>query len=114
MDTGTIETPDGKVVGVFMKQVLGTQQQKIQIEGTVVGKQLKLTLDGNNPLKPAPWNDQVLGLFKQHTILKDREAKPGDTFTYLSFEPTINLVMKAECIVKGLSRNPVDGDEAEK
>ncbi len=100
MDTGTIESSDGKVVGTFMKQGLGTQQQKI-IDGAVVGKQLKLTLDGDRPLKSAPWNPEVLGLYKQHTIFKDREAKPGDTFTYLSFEPTINLVMKVEVVVKG-------------
>lgn len=100
MDTGSVETADGKVTGVFMKQYLGKKQQ-LQIDGIVKGSQIHLTLNGNTPLKPAPWNPEVLGLFKQHRLLKDREAKPGDKFTYQSFEPTINLVLKTEVHVKG-------------
>src|SRR5688500_17319889 len=43
-DTGTIETPDGKVTGVFMKQFLGRKQQ-MQIDGTVDGDVINLTLN---------------------------------------------------------------------
>jgi len=100
MDTGSIETFDGKVVGVFMKQFLGKQQQ-LQVDGTVSGDQVHLMLNGKSPLKPAPWNNEVLGLYKQQSLFRDRDLKAGDKFTYLSFEPTINLVIKAEVAVKG-------------
>ena len=100
MDTGSIETGNGKVIGVFMKQFLGKQQQ-LQVDGTVSGDQVQLTLNGKTPLKPAPWNDEVLGLYKQQKLYKDRALRAGDKFTYLSFEPTINLVIKAEVAVKG-------------
>jgi len=99
-DTGSIETADGKVVGVFMKQFLGKKQQ-LQIDGTVKGSQVHLTLNGNQPLKPAPWNSEVLGLFKQENLFKDRELKPGSKFTFLSFEPIINIVLTTEVHVKG-------------
>lgn len=100
MDTGSIETPQGKVRGVFMRQILGKNQQ-LQIDGTVIGNQIELTLNGKQALKPAPWNHDVVGLYKQQTIYRDHDLKPGDKFTYLSFEPTINLVLKTGVMAKG-------------
>src|SRR5439155_5570706 len=81
MDTGSIETPDGKVAGVFMKHFLGKEQQ-LQIDGKIVGKEIELTLNGQTKLKPAPWNGDVVGLFKQQGIFKDRDLKTGDKFSY--------------------------------
>ncbi|MBI1833002.1 MAG: transglutaminase domain-containing protein, partial [Planctomycetes bacterium] len=100
MDTGTIETPDGIVTGTFMTQYLGKKQQT-RIDGAVVGNQVKLTLNGNTPLNPAPWKADVLGQYKQLNLFKDRDLKAGDTFTFQTFEPTINLVIKMEVHVKG-------------
>jgi hypothetical protein len=100
METGSIETGDGKVTGVSMKQLLA-KEQTLQIDGAVVGNQLQLTLNGKTPLKPAPWNPDVLGLFKQETFFKDRNLKPGDSITFQSFEPTINLVIKVNVTAKG-------------
>ena len=54
MDTGSTETRDGRVIGVFMRQLLG-QKQAVSITGEVVGDQLRLTLNGAKPLPPAPW-----------------------------------------------------------
>jgi transglutaminase-like putative cysteine protease len=99
-DTGTTETPEGTVVGTFMKQYQAKKQQT-QIEGAVVGKQLHLTLNGNTPLKPAPWNSEVVGLYKQEYLFKDRDLSPGAKFTFLSFEPFINNVLKTEAVVRG-------------
>jgi hypothetical protein len=99
MDTGTEETPEGKVVGVFMRQFLGRGKQ-LTITGTVKGKQLLLVQDGIHKLKPAPWNDQVVGQFKQRQIFKDKNVKPGDHFSFLTFEPSINLVIRTEVKVK--------------
>ncbi len=100
MDTGSVESAEGKVLGVFMKQFLGKKQQT-QIEGTVVGNQVQLLLNGNTRLKPAPWHGDAVGLFKQQSLFKDRELKPGDTFMYRHFEPTINLVVKTAVNAKG-------------
>lgn len=92
MDVGTEETKEGKVLGVFMIQPLG-KNKKLELTGKVVGKQLKLIMDGGKSLQPAPWDDQVVGLYKQQTLFRDRQVKPGDQFSFLSFEPSINLVV---------------------
>src|SRR5262249_53838449 len=99
MDTGNTETADGKVVGVFMRQYLG-QNKQLEITGVVAGKQLRLTLDHTKPLEPAPWDDKVVGLVGQQRLLAEHKVKPGDAFSYKSFEPTVNLVIKNEVEVK--------------
>jgi hypothetical protein len=99
MDTGDSESTDGKVLGVFMRQYLG-QNKQLEITGVVSGKQLKLTLDRTKPLAPAPWDDQVIGLAGQLRLFADKKIKPGDSFSFRSFEPTVNLVIKNHVEVK--------------
>ncbi len=93
MNTGNIETADGTVVGIFTRQFLGTKKT-LDISGRVVGKQLKLTLDKTKQMAPAPWDDNVMSVYKQQTLFRDKKTKPGDTFVYRSFEPSINLVVE--------------------
>src|SRR5438552_18815025 len=45
METGTEETADGKVVGVFTRQFLGKNQQMV-LTGTVQDSQLHVLVDG--------------------------------------------------------------------
>jgi hypothetical protein len=113
MDTGTIETEEGKVVGVFMRQYLGKNKQ-LDLTGTVVGNELRLTLDRTKPLKPAPWDDSVIGLYRQQRLLREKNVKPGDTFTYLSFEPSINLMIKTHVTVKDYEDVELFGGHARK
>jgi Transglutaminase-like superfamily len=108
MDTGSIETAAGKVLGTVMKQYLGKKQQA-RIDGVIDGNQIKLTLDGSKPLNPAPWSDDVVGLYKQQSVFKNRDLKKGDKFRYSSFEPTINMVIKAEVVVKGYREVKIPG-----
>jgi len=99
MDSGTFETDQGKVVGTLLRQYLGKTRQA-EIVGMVKDGYLHLTLDKEKPLQPAPWNDQVVGLYRQQKLFQEQKLKPGDEFVYLSFEPTINLVMKAQVKAK--------------
>jgi hypothetical protein len=113
MDTGTQESADGAVLGVFMRQYLG-QNKKLTIVGRVKGKQLELTLDENKPLQPAPWNDKVVGLYRQQMLFKDRNVKPGDEFSYLSFEPSINLVVNTHVKIKDWESVELFGGQIQK
>lgn len=99
MDTGTIETPAGYVTGVFMRQYLG-KTQKLEIRGQVDGDKLNLTLNKDQPLKPAPWNDKVLGIYGQHRLFQERKVQPGDHFGYYGFEPAINLIVTTRVEIK--------------
>src|SRR4051794_35084936 len=97
--TGNDETPEGRVLGVFMRQHLGAGKT-LTITGRVVGKELQLTLDDKQPLKPAPWEDGVVGLVRQQRLFQERQVKPGDRFSYKSFEPSVNLVVTMNVHVK--------------
>lgn len=108
--TGTDETPEGKVTGVFMAQQLG-QGKVLTITGKVMGKELQLTLDGKQPLKPAPWDDSVVGLYRQQRLFQERRVKPGDRFSYKSFEPTVNLVVTTHVQVKDYEEVPFPGSK---
>jgi hypothetical protein len=93
MDAGTYETTAGKVVGTFFKHYLGPAKT-LEITGVVDGKQLRLTLDKNKRIDPTPWNPEVVGLARQQRLLQERDIKPGSEVIYLSFEPSINMVIK--------------------
>jgi transglutaminase-like putative cysteine protease len=108
MDAGDVAAPDGKVLGTFMRQTLGPGKT-LQISGVVEGDQLRLTSDGKQPLKPAPWNEAVIGQFKQHSMMKDRAIKVGDRFDYAGFEPTVNLVLKTEVEAKRMEEIELPG-----
>jgi hypothetical protein len=100
METGTDETQEGKVTAVFMKQFLGKQQQ-LELTGTVDGDELHVKVDGGaRQDKRIPWDEKVVGLYRQEHLFQDRQVKPGDHFSYLSFEPTINAVVNTQVTVK--------------
>ena len=99
MDTGNLETSEGKVVGVFMRQYLG-KNKTLDLKGTVVGDELRMVADQNKPVKAVPWNDKVVGMYRQQLQLQDKQVKRGDLFHYLSFEPTLNLVVFTLVLVK--------------
>ncbi len=101
MDTGTFETTNGKVLGTFFRHYLG-QSKTLEITGIVDGGNLRLTMDKSKALKPTPWDSDVVGLARQQRLFQDRELKPGDTFQFQSFEPSINMVVKTTVEAKDL------------
>ncbi|MCI0637575.1 MAG: transglutaminase family protein [Gemmataceae bacterium] len=99
MESGDWETVEGRVLSVFTRHYLGKNKQ-LDLVGVVEGDMLRLSLDKNKPLQPAPWNDKVLGVYRQQRLLQEKDVKPGDTFSYLSFEPSINLVVNTKVETK--------------
>lgn len=106
METGCEEDEKGKVIAVSMKQFLGKDQQLIQ-NGTVEGKQLHITVDevrGEQTKRSRdfknPWNDEVMGLYRQERLFREKKIKPGDQFSYLSFEPSISYVVTTKVTAK--------------
>jgi len=99
MDSGTVETPQGRVVRIFVKQYLA-KDKSLEISGTVIDNQLKLMLDQTKLLKTSAWNDRVIGLYRQQRICKDQKVKAGDEFSYLSYEPAITAIVPIRLSVK--------------
>jgi hypothetical protein len=107
-ESGTDETPDGKVVGVFLSNRQGKKQTMV-VTGTVRGDQLHLHVAGDNSFdRSIPWNDQVIGLYRELYLFRDKKVKPGDQFKMLHFEPNINGVVSVQVAVKGLEEVEID------
>ncbi len=98
MEMGDEETADGKVVGVSMTQFAGND--KLTQTGRVEDGQLVLRTSPGDEVRKLPWDDGVIGLAAQERIFADRKSKPGDQFTYLSFEPPIQAVTTVRVTVK--------------
>lgn len=111
IETGMLENAQGKVFGTYMRQYLG-QKKQLEIVGKVVGKELQLTLDQTKPLKPAPWDDRVVGMYRQQRLFAERKVEPGDRFEYASFEPTVNLVVANQVEVKDLEEVEMFGGKS--
>jgi transglutaminase-like putative cysteine protease len=89
MEVGSDETPDGKVTGVAMRQLLA-KEQSLVLTGTVEGRQLHVKVEGPFQIdRRVPWNEDALGLYRQQRLFRDRQIKPGDRFSYVTFEPQI-------------------------
>lgn len=91
--TGSDETPDGIVLGVFMRQALSAQVTQ-ELRGKVEGDQLRVKAVGKqaNFDKTISWNPKVLGNLGELNILKTRKPKPGDKFEYPIYNPLVNAI----------------------
>jgi hypothetical protein len=100
MQIGTDETTAGKVVTVFMRQFIGKNQQNL-IVGRVKGKQIHFKLMGKEGMEwTNPWNDQVLGLYRQQKMYQERKIKPGDSFEFQTYEAAVSRAVKVRVEVK--------------
>jgi transglutaminase-like putative cysteine protease len=100
-ETGTDETPEGKVTGVSMRQFLG-QKQDLVLTGTVLGgNKLRVKVEGSKRLEDTiPWDDQVVGLYRQERLFREHKVKPGDQFRYQIFEPQLSAVLGIRVVAK--------------
>jgi len=100
--TGTDETANGKVVGIFMRQWLGAQQAVV-MQGVVDETGKKIHLNVQSTVKNEfdnPWDPKVIGLAGEATLLRDRKIMPGDSFSYQIFEPSISHIATIHVKVK--------------
>lgn len=102
METGTEENAAGKVVGVSLTHFLDNNNRYV-MTGQVKGDKL-LRRANNNPKEEAvPWNDKVIGLYKQDQLFKENKVKPGDVLEYLNYElilPPQVAAVKVKVLVK--------------
>lgn len=90
-ETGSEETPGGRVTAVSMR--LPQDRGELLLKGTVTREGLHVKVDGGRIDKVIPWNDQVIGLYRQERLFQEQKVKSGDAFSFLSYEPTINHVV---------------------
>ena len=112
-ETGDEETSDGRLLGVFMTQGLGSDQQ-LKLSGKVKNGVLRDSIEGQSvPGKKIerdiPIPDDTLTILTEENLLKSKKAKPGDRFSYRLFEPTINNVVRVQVVVKQREKVPLNG-----
>jgi len=99
MEQGTEETPDGKVVGVFMKQE-PEGGKKLSLVGTVEAEGLHVLVDNGRIERKVRWTDQAVGQHKWQHLFEEKKPKSGDTFAFPRYEPIINYVVTMRVNVK--------------
>src|SRR5262249_11459254 len=97
MESGTDETEDGKVVGVSMKMHQGNSA--LVLTGTLKEGKMHVDIADGRIKRELPWNDKVIGLHAQARLFQKNRAKPGDRFTFKSYEPSINAVVNIRATV---------------
>jgi hypothetical protein len=95
VETATDETPEGKVTAVAMKQ-----QGKLILAGSVEGDRLHVKTPDGRIDRKLNWDDRALGLSGQELFYKEHNARPGDKFTFRTFEPTVNSMVTVRSVVK--------------
>ncbi len=98
MQTGTDESPQGAVVGVFM-QMDRSDIGPLIITGAVKEKILHLDIDKGRVVREDPWNDKVIGLQGQENYFHNKKFKPGDSFTYQTYEPSLTSLVTIRALV---------------
>jgi transglutaminase-like putative cysteine protease len=105
-EEGSVETPDGKVLGVFLRQGQAGGRQLV-LTGTVVdGDTLHVKVDNGRLERRLKWDSEVLGPRRQESLFARKKPKPGDRFTFRRYEPVYNNVLTVRVLVK--ERETVD------
>jgi hypothetical protein len=113
-ETGNEESPDGKLLGVFMVQEIAKDQQN-RISGQVVNGVLQDTSEDPNlsPEQRAKRQkklpDGLITLIGEETLLQKKKPKPGDQLSYRLFEPSVYDVVQVDIQVKGFDTLLIDG-----
>jgi hypothetical protein len=99
METGAEETSEGRVVAVFMRQYQDGGRQLI-LDGKLEEGRMHVQIDGGRIDRRLGWGDDVVGFAGRQRLFRDRKPKPGDQFTYPTYEPTFNAVVLVRATVK--------------
>jgi hypothetical protein len=98
-EQGTEETPQGKVIGVFMRQSQDGGG-RLELTGTVEDGRLHVRVDNGRIERRIRWNEEVVGLYRLEHLFQERKPKPGDSFALFRYEPTYNTVLTIRVTVK--------------
>jgi len=102
METGSEETADGQVSRVWMRQFQGTRTT-VNLQGIVKQDELEVTVKDQNQNQQefkVPWDERAIGFYRQEKIFRERKVKPGDKFSFVTFEPTVNGLLTNRVTVK--------------
>jgi hypothetical protein len=97
--SGTEETPDGKVVGVFMRQGQEGGRQLV-LAGNLEDGRMHVRIDNGRIDRRLRWSDDVIGLHRLEHLFEQRKPKPDDHWTLERYDPTYNTVVTFRVAIK--------------
>ena len=105
--TTTREDSSGRLLSV--KSEMRSSAQVIRSEGTVGGREIRLTTwSGDTPYtRVLPFEGELLGPQGIGDLTRSRLTEGGDTMSYLTFSPELSQVVKGER--KALGHEPIEG-----
>ena len=106
MERGDEETADGAVVAVFMRQYQG-QEKKLDLSGTLEDGRMHVQIDGGRIDRRLLWGDDVVGVYRLEHFFQDHKPKPGDHFSFPTYQPTLNAVVPTQVLVKDSEEVPL-------
>jgi hypothetical protein len=98
-EQGTVETREGKVVGVFMRQGQEGGRQLV-LAGSLEDGRMHVRIDDGRIDRRLPWSGDVVGLYRLEHLFQERKPKPGDRWTIKRYDPTYNNVVTFQVAVK--------------
>ncbi|MDW8243009.1 MAG: transglutaminase-like domain-containing protein [Thermogemmata sp.] len=100
-EESTVETPEGTVLLTSMRQGLG-KDAALALSGTVEGKVLKVRGEGAAAgATDTPWPEGVVGLAREVRLFRELQLKPGETYSYRTYVPTVNRVVTITMTYEG-------------
>ncbi len=99
---GTIETPEGQVLRLHTKTLLG--QQVLRVHGDVINGKMKLQIEngGQKQEKVIDWTPDTFGPYGVELSLSRKPLKPGETRTVKTFIPDLNKVAEVTVTARGM------------
>lgn len=100
-EESTVETPEGTVLVVSMRQGIG-KDQALALSGTVEERTLKVRGEGAAAgATDTPWPPGVVGLAREVRLFRELALEPGQSHRYLSYIPTVNRVVAITLTLQG-------------
>jgi transglutaminase-like putative cysteine protease len=99
VEQGTEEAPDGKVVGVFMRQY-HDQKLRLELTGRLEDERMHVQVDGGRIDRRLRWSDDIVGLVRRERLWAERKPRPGDRFALAAYEPIVDAVVTLRVVVK--------------
>ncbi|HEY7328231.1 MAG TPA: transglutaminase-like domain-containing protein [Gemmataceae bacterium] len=97
--SGSEETTDGKVVGVFMRQGQEGGRQLV-LAGTLEDGRMHVRIDDGRIDRRLRWSEDVVGLYRLEHLFAVRKPKPDDHWALKRYDPTYNAVVTLRVAVK--------------
>jgi transglutaminase-like putative cysteine protease len=101
VEQGTEETPEGRVVAVFLRH--GPESApRLVLEGRLEDGAMHVQVDGGRIDRHLRWPAGVVGWYGREHFFDKRRPAAGERFSFPRYEPTFNTVVTTRAYVRGL------------